>query len=97
MTALEVHAVEAHTVIQPLTRQLSRNIARKASKRGVRCRRCPNPVTDPTTAVLDNGQVSHRACAEHINIMVDDMNHRAATERLERAGIVLAAPNLITL
>lgn len=98
MTALEVHAEEAHTVIVPLTRQVRRQIERRAAKgSGVRCRRCPELVTDPVTAVLDNGQVSHAECAQRINDMVDEMNHQQAVARLEQAGVVLAAPNLITL
>lgn len=77
--------IEPHTEIRPLTRQVSRQIAR----RGHRCRRCPVPVTDPTTAVFDNGAVSHRECAERINELVDQMNHDAATKRAEASGLVL--------
>lgn len=93
---IDAVTTEAHTVIAPLTRQVRRQIERRAAKHsGVRCRRCPDPVTDPATACLDNGQVSHAECAERINDMVDQMNNQQAAVRLEQAGIVLAKPNLI--
>lgn len=84
MTIVVEHS-EPRTEIRPLTRQVSRQIARKGS----RCRRCPIPVTDPQAAVFDNGHVSHRDCAERINELVDQMNHDAATRRAEASGLVL--------
>lgn len=84
MTLTTVEA-EPRTEIRPLTRQVSRQITRRAH----RCRRCPMAVTDPQTAVFDNGHVSHRECAERINEMVDQVNHEAATKRAEASGLVL--------
>ncbi|HEV8063407.1 MAG TPA: hypothetical protein VGP46_01190 [Acidimicrobiales bacterium] len=109
MTLLDAH-VEAHAVTEPLTRQVRRNIERKAKTArgqiglngttyvgvgGVRCRYCPVPVTDPATAVLANGHVAHTECVERINTLVDQINHDRASERLEAAGLVFAKPNLI--
>lgn len=93
---LVVDRIEEHTVIEPLSRQVSRQIARRAAKgRPHNCGRCPDPVVDPANAVIDNGRVSHRMCAKGINDLIDRINHQAAAERLERAGVILATPNLI--
>lgn len=94
MTLLDAR-VEAHAAIGPLSRQIRRNIERKATKSGVRCRYCPAPVTDAAAAVLANGHVAHVECAGRINTLVDQINHDRAAERLEAAGVVFAKPNLI--
>lgn len=107
---IEATTIEARVEVRPLTRQIRRNIERKAAKArgsvdatgthyvgGVRCRYCPVPVVDATTAVLANGQVAHQACVENIDTIVDQMNHDAAAHRLEEAGVVFAKPNLIAL
>lgn len=94
MTLLDAH-VEQHARTEPLSRQVRRNIERKATKSGVRCRYCPEPVIDATTAVLANGHVAHSECVERIDSLVDQINHDRAAERLEAAGIVFAKPNLI--
>jgi len=84
---IETLAREEHTEIGKLSRQVRRNIERKAKKaHPIRCARCPRFVVDPETAVFDNGRVSHAECAERINEMVDELNDRAVKERLAASG-----------
>jgi hypothetical protein len=95
VTTLIEERHEAHALVEALSRQVRRNIERHASKRGVRCRYCPDPVTDPERAVLANGHVAHDHCVGRINELVDQFNHDRAAARLEAVGVVFAKPNLI--
>jgi hypothetical protein len=87
---LDTLAREAHTEIRPLTRQIRRDIERHSNRRQFHdCARCGELIYLVTQGCLDNGRVSHRACAEDINRRVDEINEAATRDRLERAGLQL--------
>jgi hypothetical protein len=90
--------VERHMKPRQYVLKRGGNVLTRGKKRMLRtplyhdCARCPEAIKSADDAVLDNGHVSHRECAENINRMVDEMNDRAVRERLEQGGVVLFGP-----